>query len=286
MPVLENKVAVITGGTRGLGLAMAHAFASEGARVIIGSRSAAAVEQAVEALRSEHLNVEGQVCDVTTSEDVVALADKALRSFSRIDIWVNNAGITGPYGPTMDIPLQDFKAVLNTNILGTYFGSIVAMRHFASQGSGKLINVIGAGAKRPIAYQNAYASSKAWIRNFTLALSKEIHQSGIEVILFQPGLMETEMIRKVDVIQGYEERLAPFGAVIRMLGKAPEEAADKAVWLASSATDGKNGLQARSGGMLSMLYRVLSHFLRRLTGRAQPVVALEITQIPPETNQT
>ena len=284
MPVLENKVAVITGGTRGLGLAMARAFAIEGARVIIGSRSTDAVEQAMEVLRAEHLTVEGQACDVSNSDDVVALADRALRSFDRIDIWINNAGISGPYGPTMDIPLEDFKAVLNTNIMGTYYGSIVAMRHFASQGSGKLINVIGAGAKRPIAHQNAYASSKAWIRNFSLALSKEIRQSGIEVILYQPGLMDTDMIRKVDVIQGYEERLAPFGTVIRMIGKAPEEAADKAVWLASSATNGKNGLQARSGGMLSMLLRVLSYFLQRLTGRAQPDVALEISQIPPETN--
>jgi NAD(P)-dependent dehydrogenase (short-subunit alcohol dehydrogenase family) len=282
MPVLENKVAVITGGTRGLGLAMAHAYASEGARVIIGSRTAAAVDQALETLRSEGLTVDGQACDVANIQDVGALADLATRLFGRIDIWVNNAGISGPYGPTIDLPSTDFDAVVKTNILGTYYGSLSAMRHFISQGSGKLINIIGAGAKQPIPYQNVYASSKAWIRNFSLALAKEVNQSGIEVIIFQPGLMDTEFVRKIDVIQGYEKRLKPFAAVIQMLGKEPGEVAEKAVWLASSATDGKNGLQARSSGMLAMLGQVANHFLRRLTGRARPVVELDITLIPPD----
>lgn len=283
MPVLKNKVAVVTGGTRGLGLAMARAFAQEGAKVIIGSRSQNAVDQAVEALRSEGLSLEGQACDVSDWEAVNALANRAMNAHGRIDIWVNNAGISGPYGPTIDIPLQDFRAVLQTNIFGTYYGSLVAMRHFESQRSGKLINIIGAGAKRPIAYQNAYASSKSWIRNFSLALAKEVHQSGIEVIVYQPGLMDTALIRKVDVIQGFAERLKPFGTVIRILGKEPRDAAEKAVWLASSATDGKNGMQARTGGMFG---KVLSHFLRSLIGRAGPEVELEINLIPPERNLT
>jgi NAD(P)-dependent dehydrogenase (short-subunit alcohol dehydrogenase family) len=280
MPILDNKVAVITGGTRGLGFAMAHAYAREGARVIIGSRTTAAVDQALEILRSEGHNVEGLACDVSDSQDVKALAELATRRFGRLDIWVNNAGIGGPYGPTIDLTRPDFEAVIKTNILGTYYGSLSAMRHFISQGSGKLINIIGAGAKRPIPYQNAYASSKTWIRNFSLALSKEVYRSGIEVIIFQPGLMDTELIRNVDVIQGYEERLKPFGTVIRMLGKEPGEAAEKAVWLASSATDGKNGLQSRTGGMLTMLGKVSSHILRSLTGRARPEVELDINLIP------
>jgi NAD(P)-dependent dehydrogenase (short-subunit alcohol dehydrogenase family) len=280
MPILKNKVAVITGGTRGLGLAMARAFAREGALVIIGSRTTDSVDQALESLRSEGLIVEGRVCDVAKVQDVGALVELAKRQFGRLDIWVNNAGISGPYGPTIDLPSQDFEAVIHTNILGTYFGSLLAMRHFIAQGSGKLINIIGAGAKRPIPFQNAYASSKAWIRNFSLALSKEVNQSGIEVIIFQPGLMDTEMIRKVDVIKGYEGRLEPFGMVIQMLGKEPGEAAEKAVWLASSATDGKNGLQARSGGMFVMLGKAANHLLRRLIGHARPEVELDINLIP------
>lgn len=283
MPVLENKVAVITGASRGLGLAMARAFAEEGAQVIIGSRTKSAVDRAVESLRSEGLSLEGQACDVSDLEAVRALADRAIASHGRIDIWVNNAGISGPYGPTIDVPLQDFRTVIDTNILGTYYGSLVAMRHFSARGSGKLINIIGAGAKRPIAYQNAYASSKAWIRNFSLALAKEVNQSGIDVMVYQPGLMDTALIRQVDVIQGYAERLKPFATVIRILGKDPHEATAKAVWLASSASDGKNGLQARAGGMLS---KVMGYVLRRLTGQAPPEVDLDITLIPSERNET
>jgi NAD(P)-dependent dehydrogenase (short-subunit alcohol dehydrogenase family) len=279
-----SKVAVITGGTRGLGLEMARAFAEDGAAVVICSRSQESVNQSLKTLRAEGFEAQGMACDVANFDDVKALADVARQEFGRLDVWVNNAGISGPYGPTIDIRPQDFRPVLETNIFGTYHGSLIALRRFLSQGSGKLINVIGAGAKRPIAYQNAYASSKTWIRNFTLALAKEVDHLGVEVIVFQPGLMDTDLIRKVDVIQGYAKRLEPFKTVIRLLGKHPRAAAEKAVWLASSATDGKNGLEARVGGMLSMLGSVISYLGQRLTGRAQKEVDLDINIIPPETD--
>ncbi|MGD8822000.1 MAG: SDR family oxidoreductase, partial [Anaerolineales bacterium] len=145
-------------------------------------------------------------------------------------------------------------------------------------------NIIGAGAKRPIAFQNAYASSKSWIRNFTLALAKEVEGRGVEAMVYQPGLMDTDLIRKVDVIEGYAQRLDPFKTVIQLLGKHPRVAAKKAVWLASSATDGKNGLETRTGGMLTMLGSVLRFLGRRLTGQEQPEVELDIHRIPPESD--
>lgn len=283
MSTLANKTAVITGGTRGLGLEMARAFSREGAKVVICSRSQDSVDQAIKTLAAEGFEVHGMACDVANFDDLKALSEFALQQHNRLDIWVNNAGISGPYGPTLDLQRQDFISVLETNIFGTYHGSLIAMRHFLSQGSGKLINIIGAGAKRPIAYQNAYASSKSWIRNFTLALAKEVDHQGVEAIVYQPGLMDTDLVRKVDVIHGYAERLGPFKTVIQLLGKHPSEAADKAAWLASSATDGKNGLEARAGGRLAMLGSVFAYLGQRLTGQAQTEVELDINIIPPET---
>ncbi|MGD8604067.1 MAG: SDR family oxidoreductase [Anaerolineales bacterium] len=281
---VASKVVVITGGTRGLGLEIARALSNHGASVVICSRSQESVNRALESLRADRLTAHGMACDVANLDEVKALARVALQQHGRIDVWFNNAGISGPYGPTLDLRAQDFESVLNTNIFGTYHGSLIALRQFVSQGSGKLINIIGAGAKRPIAFQNAYASSKSWIRNFTLALAKEVEGRGVEAMVYQPGLMDTDLIRKVDVIEGYAQRLDPFKTVIQLLGKHPRVAAKKAVWLASSATDGKNGLETRAGGMLTMLGSVLRFLGRRLTGQEQPEVELDIHRIPPESD--
>ena len=165
---LHGKIAVITGSTRGLGLAMAHAFAAQGARVVVSSRNAAAVTSAVTALRSAGGQASGQVCDVAELGQVRALMEHARSTFGVPDLWLNNAGLSAPYGPTVKVPPERFLQVLGTNVLGTYHGSLVAMEQLVLRRSGKLINLLGRGDRRPVPKQNAYASSKAWIRSFTL----------------------------------------------------------------------------------------------------------------------
>src|SRR5512138_3408036 len=143
--VLKTKVAVITGGSRGLGYAIAEAYAREGAKVVIASRTRNAVDRAVRKLRESGAQAEGLACDVSNLQQVEALADFAVQKFGRLDIWVNNAGLSAPYGPTAHLPSADFKNVIDTNITGTYYGSVTAMRYFAKQESGKLINLLGRG---------------------------------------------------------------------------------------------------------------------------------------------
>ncbi len=145
MGILAGKVAVITGSTRGLGLAIAQAYAAEGAAVVISSRSAEAVQRVVESLLSNGRQAAGLAVDVADLKQVQALADLALRSFGKIDIWVNNAGTTGAYGPTIALDPQVFAGVVQTNIMGTYHGSLTALQIFKKQGSGKLINMLGYG---------------------------------------------------------------------------------------------------------------------------------------------
>lgn len=281
MGILDGKTAVITGGTRGLGLAIAQVYAKEGAAVVVASRTQSAVDQAVALLTAVGARAAGMTVDVSDLAQVEALAAFALDQFGRLDIWVNNAGMAGPYGPTMGNAPRDFRQVVGTNILGMYHGSWTAMRHFLAQRSGKLINILGRGSSGPVAWQNAYASSKAWARSFTQSLAHETRGSGVGVYAFNPGMVLTDLLTNVEVITGSEDRLKQFPTVLRMWARPPEIAAQKALWIASSATDGKTGLLVNSFTPWVALQGALKEGLRALLKRPIPEQHFTIKSIPP-----
>lgn len=282
MKRLMDKVAVITGGTRGIGLALAETFAAEGASVFVASRSSASVEASINQLRASGYQAGGASTDVTDLAQVQALSAAALREFGQLDIWVNNAGIAGPYGPTVQVNPETFLKVVQTNILGVYYGSIVAMKHFMGQGHGKLINLLGFGAKGAAPYQNVYGSSKAWVRRFTQSLAEETKDSGVGVFAFSPGMVLTDLLTHVEVIQGSEMRLKNFPAVLRILAKPPEAVTEKAVWLASSATDGKTGLEIFTASSRKMMLGALREGIRALLRQPAPPVEMNMNVIPPQ----
>jgi NAD(P)-dependent dehydrogenase (short-subunit alcohol dehydrogenase family)/phosphohistidine swiveling domain-containing protein len=253
MEKLKNKVAVITGGTRGLGFGIARAFILEGATVVVASRNKRNIQTALDQLKSYGEKSAGFECDISNLTDTQALADFTIHNFGKFDIWVNNAGISCPTGPSVHIPPHMVTDLIKTNIIGTYYGSITAMRQFLTQSDGKIINMIGKGERTPVPLHNAYASSRAWVRNFTLAMAKEYKTTGIGVFLLNPGLVETDMLQYLHFIQGYEHLVSTLRIVTRILAKPPEFAAEKAVWLASSATDGRTGLRISTLGMGAVL---------------------------------
>ena len=280
--ILRDKVAVITGGTRGLGYAIAEAYADQGAKVVIASRTQDAVDKAVRQLHENGAQAEGLACDVSDLRQVAALAEFAVSKFGGLDIWINNAGLSAPYGPTAHIPSADFQSVTDTNITGTYNGSVTAMRYFVKQKRGKLINLLGRGDKGAIPLQNAYSSSKAWVRNFTQALAKEYANSGVDIFGFNPGLVRTEMISNVEAVSGYEERLNPLRYVTMLWGNDADVPAQKAVWLASSATDGRNGLQVTVLTTRFMLTRLVKQLVHWLMRKPNELMDLKITSVEPE----
>lgn len=282
MGVLDGKVAVITGSSHGLGLAIAQDFAREGAAVVLAARSEASLNRAVDALTQQGLRASGLPTDVGDLSQVQALADHAIQKFGKIDIWVNNAGIGGVYGPTASIDPLLFEQVIRTNIFGEYYGSLVALQHFQAQGKGgKLINMLGRGDRQPVKYQSAYASSKAWVRNFTLSLAKEYAGTGIGIYAFNPGLMNTKLLRKVDVVKGYEKKLKPLSVVIRLWAEPLSGPVEKAVWLASPATDGKTGLDVRVLGTAGLVKGLLRELRRIIMRQPAPDTSLNITSISP-----
>ncbi len=278
MNKLDGKVIVITGGSRGLGRAMARLFAQEGARIVLAARSRPALDSTIDELKETGARMRAYACDVGDPVQMEGLADFALKEYGRFDVWINNAGVGGPYGPTLDLDPADFQAVLRTNIFGTYYGSVTALRHYLPRRSGKLINILGAGDRGPVPNQNAYASSKAWIRVFTLALAREYRDTGVGIFAFQPGLMDTELLTDVKTFPGYEDRLKrvmPF--LIRSFGRQPEIPARRALWLASSATDGKTGLYLQSRSTFAMLFGFWKEGLRRILHRKGQEVEMHVT---------
>jgi NAD(P)-dependent dehydrogenase (short-subunit alcohol dehydrogenase family) len=279
MGLLANKTAIITGSSRGFGLAIARAFAREGAAVVISSRNQAAVDQAVRDLQSKGGKAAGIACDTGSLDEVQRLAEFTRQTFGRIDVWVNNAAFSTPYGPTLGTDPAEFERAVRTNILGVYHGSITALDGFVRQGSGKLINVLGRGSDRPAPMQNAYGSSKIWVLWFSKALAEETRGKGVEVLTINPGMMLTDLLTDVEVIAGYEEKLRPYSTIIRMWAKPPEFAAEKMVWLASTATDGKSGLTVKVMNPGMMLSGAFKEGWRRLFRLPGPEMKLKIRTV-------
>lgn len=283
MSNLTGKTAVITGGTRGLGLVTAQEFLAAGAQVVISSRSEAAVQQALESLMSAvpQASLAGMACDVAELEQVQALANFAIQRFGSFEVWINNAGLSAPYGPTAHIPNEMLERVFKTNILGTYHGSVTALAHFSPRRLGKLINILGAGATRPVPYQNGYASSKAWMRVFTLALAKEYRSRGVGIFAYNPGLMFTEMVGDVEALEGYEKRVNALETVLRMWGNPPEVPARRLAWMASAATDSQTGKVYTELTTGRMLGGALQEGLRLLLRKDPGEKRLKIRSVPP-----
>jgi glucose 1-dehydrogenase len=281
MGTLDGKVAVITGSTRGIGLGIAEAYARQGAAVVVASRSQVAVDETVKHLQESSRKSAGQACDVSRQDQVMALADFAVRTFGKVDVWFNNAGLETVYGPTMSYSAEDFSRVVQTNIMGVYYGSQAALKIFLPQHSGKLINMVGRGYKGPVPYQNAYAASKAWVLSFTTSLAQEYADSGVSIFNFSPGLVITDMLTQFDIIEGYQHRLKNFPAVVRILGRTPDYPARKAVWAASRATDGKTGLLINSFSFRVVVAGVWKEGLRLLFRRPAEKIEIHMHSVPP-----
>ncbi|MDO5499553.1 MAG: SDR family oxidoreductase [Propionibacteriaceae bacterium] len=261
--VLAGRVAVITGGSRGLGLEFARLLGRHGATVVLTARTGEVVERAAAELRDSGLRAHGLAADVGVLADVERVRDEALRH-GVLDIWVNNAGAAGVYGPTVTTPVADFERVVRTNILGTFYGSRVALAVFLDQGHGDLVNLYGRGDNGPVPLQNAYASSKAWIRNFSRALQGEVKGTGVRVHGMNPGLVLTDMLGRVSTQPGFEEQIKALPIVAALWGQSPEIAARPLLDLVTSDRREFRDLRRRT-----MVTRGLAHLLQGRLRRAR-----------------
>lgn len=239
---LDGRVAVITGSTRGIGRVIAELFGRAGARVVVSSSRPGAAEATAADLCAQGLQCAGFGCDVSDQQQVQRLFEQTLATWGDVDIWVNNAGISGPFGYTLDVPTATWERVIRTNLLGCYYGCTVVLPHFLKRRYGKMINVSGGGAHRAQPCLSAYSSSKAAVVRFSDALAREYRNYRcISINVLEPGLVATDMITQAESIGPAQSRLQALPRVIRLFGTTAEEAAHLALHMASSKTDGVSG---------------------------------------------
>lgn len=189
---LQDRVAIITGGSRGIGRALALGFAAEGARVAIAARTESLVTEAARALQARGGQAFGQVCDVSEESQVEDCVRRVLATWGRVDILVNNAGISG-MRPVWGIPRNSFDRTVAVNLTGTFLFTKHVWKPMRDAGGGSIINISSLGGVRGYPLLSAYCASKWGQIGFTLACAEEGKADNIRVNAVAPGKADTDL---------------------------------------------------------------------------------------------
>jgi 3-oxoacyl-[acyl-carrier protein] reductase len=190
MTALTGKVALVTGGSRGIGLAIAHALLAQGATVAITGTQDATVTAALDTLRPAGSRVLGLVADVRHYEAVEAAMARVTTELGGLDILVNNAGV-GVFKPVSDMTVDEWRTVLDTNLTGAFYCCHAALPHLRSRGGGWIINISSLASRNAFANAAAYCASKSALNAFSEALMQEVRYDGIRVSYVLPGSVNT-----------------------------------------------------------------------------------------------
>lgn len=209
---LKEKVVLVTGGSRGIGAEVARRFAASGCKVVIGYRADAASANKL----ATEITAAGGVCiisqaDIANAEDIKAFVDAAIRSFGRVDILVNCAGV-GTYCPLGKMDASFVQTILNTNVTGIVLMTQEVLPHMSN--GGRIINFSSALAYRPIPTSSVYSASKAAVITLTHAFAKELGPRGITVNSVAPGVIETDMTTAIIAERGEQiAAMTPLGRI-------------------------------------------------------------------------
>jgi short-subunit dehydrogenase len=209
---VRNRVVVITGASSGFGRGAAEKFARNGAHVVLAARRGNLIERLANRLQKKGVRALAVETDVSDRGQVENLAERALREFGRIDVWINNAGVA-TYGRFNDSPIEEHEQVIKTNLLGPMYGSRVALEQFRRQGHGVLINVGSFAGVASFPYGASYTASKHAIRGFGTALRQELEanneSANIHVCTVEPTSMDTPFFEHAANHTGHAVRPIP-----------------------------------------------------------------------------
>jgi len=245
---LNNKVAIVTGGSRGIGYAIVTAFLKEGAKVILTASSQASADKAVAKVLEEMPGaaVEGIGPDLTSLKDVQAAFAAIVEKHGRIDILVNNAGVSEST-PLAAYTEETYDRVMDLNVKGVFVPTKVAADYMVAQGSGVILNTSSmvSFSGQPSGF--AYPTSKFALNGMTLSLARELAPKGVRVNAVAPGITETDMVKALPkaVIDPMIQRIP-----LRRLGQ-PEDVANAFVFLASEEASYISGVVLRVDGLMN-----------------------------------
>lgn len=244
---LSGRISVITGGSRGLGLAMAEAFAAQGSTVVIASRKGAACESAAARI-TERTGAEaiGLACHVGDWDACTDLVETVIERFGRIDVFVNNAGMSPLYDTLGSVTESLFDKVIDVNLKGPFRLSALVAEHMASGAGGSIINISSVAASEPSRAEIPYAAAKAGLNTMTIGLA---HMFGpkVRANVIQPGPFLTDISKAWDM-PAFEEQAR--NTIPLQRGGRPDEIIGAALYLASEASSYTTGSIIKvDGGM-------------------------------------
>lgn len=238
-----NPVVFITGGGRGIGAAVAEAFARAGFHLALVARTAPEIENVAAACRSHGVQALALTADVSRREQISAAVRAAEKTFGHIDVLVCAAGVYGPIGPLVETDLDAWAAALSVNLLGTVYALHAALPGMIARRSGVVINFSGGGAVAPFPRFSAYATSKAAVVRLTETVAEEVREYGVRVNAIAPGAVNTRLLDEV-LDAGERAGRDFYRKALEQKSKGgtpPERAADLALFLASPEARGITG---------------------------------------------
>jgi NAD(P)-dependent dehydrogenase (short-subunit alcohol dehydrogenase family) len=238
--VLSGRRALITGGGRGIGEAIAHCFAAQGARLALAARSGDELERVAASCRAAGAECSTHVVDVSIRDQVEHLVDVA----GPVDVLVNCAGVYGPIGPLVENNLDEWERGLRVNLMGTVYACRGVIPGMVERGRGSIINLSGGGATTPLPNFSLYAVSKAAVARLTDTLAAELVGTGVRVNAIAPGAIDTRLQDEVLVAGARAGALYDRMRKMRDTGLGatpPDVPARLALFLASDASAGLTG---------------------------------------------
>jgi gluconate 5-dehydrogenase len=247
---LEDRVAIVTGASRGIGRAVALGLARAGADLVLAARSRGALDETAREVQALGRRAIGLPTDLARPEDITALREGAERAYGRVDVLVNNAGVNEALVPTSDLSLEEWNRTLAVNLTAAFLCCRAVGPGMVSRGRGAIVNVGSIMADVGMPRALAYCVSKAGLAALTRSLAAEWARSGVRVNLVAPGFVDTEMVaaqREDEKARGYIEKrtlLRRFGTVDEIVGAVVYLASDASSYVTGTTLTVDGGWRA------------------------------------------